>query len=167
VLSTFYAAFSPVCFTVLGLWLVVVQTRHGDWSGSAEHRRRAYAVSLHFALPGLMSLLSLVDPNSKTMWQVSFTVIAVLGIVALIALRTAASSGVNLAAEISHWVAVALYAVIGLVAVRPGILSDLGIDLAPLRVEAIALSLLLFLGLNVAWLLMFDTPDSPRHGAPS
>ena len=166
-LSTFYAAFSPVCFTVLGLWLVVVQTRHGDWSGSAEHRRRAYAVSLHFALPGLMSLLSLVDPNSKAMWQVSFTVIAALGVVALIALRTSATSGVNLAAEIAHWVAVALYAVIGIVAVRPAILSDLGINIAPLRVEAIALSLLLFLGLNVAWLLMFDTPDRPVRGAPS
>ena len=70
-LSTFYSAFSPVAFTVLGLWLVVVQTRHSDWSGSAEHRRRAYAVSLHFALPGLMSLLSLVDPNSKAMWKVT------------------------------------------------------------------------------------------------
>ena len=118
-LSTFYSAFSPVAFTVLGLWLVVVQTRHSDWSGSAEHRRRAYAVSLHFALPGLMSLLSLVDPNSKAMWKVSFTVIAVLGI-----------------------------------------------DIAPLRVEAIALSLMLFLGINVAWLLMFDTPDRPVRGGP-
>ena len=165
-LSTFYAAFSPVAFTVLGLWLVVVQTRHSDWSGSAEHRRRAYAVSLHFALPGLMSLLSLVDPNSKAMWRVSFTVIAVLGIVALIALRTRPSSGVNVAAQIAHWLAVGLYAVIGIVAVAPGVLSDLGIDFAPLRVEAIALSLLLFLGINVAWLLMFDTPDRPVRGGP-
>lgn len=101
------------------------------------------------------------------MWRVSFTVIAGLGIVALIALRTRASSGVNLPAEIAHWVAVALYAVIGIVAARPGLLSDVGIDIAPLRVEAISLSLLLFLGINVAWLLMFDTPDRPTRGAPS
>ena len=163
-LSSFYTAFSPVSFTVLGLWLVVVQTRHADWSRSAEHRRRAYAVSLHFALPGLMALLSLVDPNSTTLWKVTFAVVAILGVIALVALRAPASSGVNLAAEIGHWVAVALYAVIAVVAIRPDTLSDLGIDVAPLRVEAIALSLLVFLGINVAWLLMFDTPAERRAG---
>ena len=58
-LSDFYGAFAPLTFTVFGLWLVVVQTRHADWARSPVHRRRAYAVSLHFAIPGLMSLLSL------------------------------------------------------------------------------------------------------------
>src|SRR5438874_7195855 len=71
-LSDFYGAFAPLTFTVFGLWLVVVQTRHADWSRSPEHRRRAYAVSLHFAIPGLMSLLSLVDPSDKTLWRGAF-----------------------------------------------------------------------------------------------
>jgi hypothetical protein len=56
-------------------------------------------------------------------------------------------------------------AVIALVAVHPRILSDLGLHIAPPRVEAISLSLLLFVGINVAWLLMFDTPDKPGHRA--
>ena len=82
-LSDFYGAFAPLTFTVFGLWLVVVQTRHADWSRSPEHRRRAYAVSLHFAIPGLMSLLSLVDPSDKTLWRVAFGVSATGGAVTL------------------------------------------------------------------------------------
>jgi hypothetical protein len=163
VLSNFYSAFSPVAFTVLGLWLVVVQTRHAEWSRSAEHRRRAYAVSLHFALPGLMSLLSLVDPASKALWRTSFSVVALVGVVALIALRNRGTTGVDRLAELGHWVAVVLYGVVAIVALSPSILSDLGIDMAPLRVEALALSLLVFLGINVAWLLLFDTTEAPSR----
>ncbi len=60
-LTDFYVAFATVCFTLLGLWIIVVQTRHAEWRHSAVHRRRDYAVALHFSLPGLMSLLSLID----------------------------------------------------------------------------------------------------------
>jgi hypothetical protein len=28
-LTDFYVAFATVCFTLLGLWIIVVQTRHG------------------------------------------------------------------------------------------------------------------------------------------
>jgi hypothetical protein len=66
-LTDFYVAFATVCFTLLGLWIIVVQTRHGEWRHSPIHRRRAYGVALHFSLPGLMSLLSLVDPASTAL----------------------------------------------------------------------------------------------------
>ena len=58
-LKDFYLSFSAVCFTLLGFWLIVVQTRHAEWRGSPLHRRRVYAVALHFSLPGVMSLLAL------------------------------------------------------------------------------------------------------------
>src|ERR671912_1323943 len=73
-LTDFYVAFATVCFTLLGLWIIVVQTRHGEWRHSVVHRRRAYGVALHFSLPGLMSLLSLVDPASTALWRGSFLV---------------------------------------------------------------------------------------------
>jgi len=69
-LTDFYVAFATVCFTLLGL-CIVVQTRHGEWRHSAIHRRRAYGVALHLSLPGLMSLLSLVDPASTALWRIS------------------------------------------------------------------------------------------------
>jgi hypothetical protein len=34
-LTDFYVAFATVCFTLLGLWIIVVQTRHGEWRHSA------------------------------------------------------------------------------------------------------------------------------------
>ena len=77
VLTDFYISFSAVCFTLLGLWLIVVQTRHAEWRGSRPHRRRAYAVALHFSLPGLMSLLALVNPDSSALWRTSFAIVEI------------------------------------------------------------------------------------------
>ena len=68
-LTDFYISFSAVCFTLLGLWLVVVQTRHAEWRGSPLHRRRGYGVAMYFSLPGLMSLLALVNPASSALWR--------------------------------------------------------------------------------------------------
>lgn len=165
-LTTFYAAFAPTCFTLLGLWLIVVQTRHSEWRRSEAHRRRTYAVSLHFSLPGLMSLLSLVDPASTTLWRVAFAVVAAAGALGLLALarwgRTGRGGRVTAAA---FAVAAAVYAVIAVVAMAPSLLHDLGTSLKPLRLEAILLSALVFLGVNVAWLLLFDDVDPDGAGA--
>src|SRR5215475_4385900 len=120
VLTDFYISFSAVCFTLLGLWLIVVQTRHAEWRGSQLHRRRAYAVALHFSLPGVMSLLALTNPESAALWRVSFAVAAIGGVVALITLRGPAPGRVGVAA---YLLAIALYAVIAILAVAPGIVG--------------------------------------------
>src|SRR5207247_8609771 len=86
-LKDFYLAFASVCFTLLGLWIIGVQTRHAEWRRSAIHRRRAYGVSLHFALPGLMSLLALVDPASTALWRVAFAIVAAGGAAGPVARR--------------------------------------------------------------------------------
>ncbi len=44
---------------------------------------------------------------------------------------------------------------IAIVAIAPGIVS-LGVPARSLRVEAVLLTILVFLGVNVAWLLLFD-----------
>ena len=49
-LTNFYIAFGTVCFTLLGLWLIIVQTRHAEWRSVAVYRRRAFGVALHFSL---------------------------------------------------------------------------------------------------------------------
>ena len=167
-LTDFYISFSAVCFTLLGLWLIVVQTRHGEWRASPLHRRRAYGVALHFSLPGVMSLLALVDPESSALWRVSFAVAAIGGVVALITLRGPAPGRVGVAA---YLLAIALYAVIAILAVAPGIVGGLGIDVAPVRAEAVLLIILVFAGVNVAWLLLFEPApaDGPSRqlGAPA
>jgi hypothetical protein len=39
---------------------------------------------LHFSLPGLMCLLSLIDPASTTLWRISFAMVAAGGVLALV-----------------------------------------------------------------------------------
>ncbi len=165
-LKDFYLAFSAVCFTLLGLWLIVVQTRHDEWRRSALARRRAYGVALHFSLPGLMSLLALVDPESAVLWRTSFAIVAIGGAVVLIVLRGAA---VGVFGLIAYVFAIAVYALIGLLAIAPRIVSGIGLDVSPVRVEAVLLTVLVFAGVNVAWLLLFEEapPDqvSPRQAS--
>lgn len=158
-LTDFYISFSAVCFTLLGLWLIVVQTRHAEWRGSSLHRRRSYGVAMHFSLPGLMSLLALVNPASSALWRVSFAIASIGGAVVLIVVRGSAPGKLGLAAYI---LAIALYALIGLLAIAPGIVGSVGIDAAPVRVEAVLLTVLVFAGVNVAWLLLFEETTTGR-----
>ena len=157
-LTDFYVAFATVCFTLLGLWIVVVQTRHAEWRRSAVHQRRAYGVALHFSLPGLMGLLSLIDPASTTLWRVAFALVAAGGVLALVLVRGPAPTGLGAAA---YGAAVVLYLLIALVAVVPGMVAEIGVLVRPLRVEAVLITILVFLGVNVAWLLLFDQAQSP------
>src|SRR5271166_410405 len=68
-ITDFYISFSATCFTLLGLWLVVVQQRYRVWARDPALRRRSYGVSLHFSLPGIMTLVALVDPQSPALWR--------------------------------------------------------------------------------------------------
>jgi len=153
-LNQFYAAFAPLSFTVYGLWLIVVQTRHADWRRSPAHRRRAYAVSLHFAIPGLMSLLALVDPANNTVWRVSFALSAAGGALILGYLQfSPIPTPQGRLYQIESTTTIVLYLLVLIVAISPGMALHVG---APIRVEAVLLSLIVFLGINVAWALMFD-----------
>jgi hypothetical protein len=161
-LTDFYTAFGTVCFTLLGLWMVVLQTRHADWRGVAAHRRRAYGVALHFSLPGLMSLLSLVDPASMTLWRISFAVVAASGAIVLVLVRGALPTAAGRAAYLA---AVVLYVLIAVVAAVPGVVGDVGMSVRPLRIEAVLLTILVFVGANVALLLLFD--ETPVTSKPA
>ena len=152
-LTDFYIAFGTVCFTLLGLWMVVLQTRHAEWRGVAVHRRRAYGVALHFSLPGLMSLLALVDPASMTLWRVSFAIVAGGGAIVLVLVRGPLPTWAGRAAYLT---AVALYLVIAVVAAVPSVVAHAGMSARPLRIEAVLLTILVFFGANVALLLLFD-----------
>ena len=163
-LTDFYIAFGTVCFTLLGLWLIVVQTRHADWRRLAVHRRRAYGVGLQFSLPGLMSLLSLIDPASSTLWRVSFAIVAFGGAIVLGLVRGPAPTVLGAAA---YGAAIVLYLLIAIVAAAPSLVGDVGLSTGPLRVEAVLLTILVFLAVNVAWLLLFDEAGpEPSKEAP-
>jgi len=79
------------------------------------------------------------------------------GVTALIALRGPAPGTAGFAACI---LAIARYAPIAALAIAPHLVSGIGLSAAPVRAEAILLTILVFVGVNVAWLLLFEgTPD--------
>jgi hypothetical protein len=162
-LKDFYVAFSAICFTLLGLWLIVVQTRHADWRSDARSRRRAHGIAMNFSLPGLMSLLSLVNPDSVLLWRVSFAIAALGGAVIMAVLRGAGPTRFGLGA---YTLAITLYLLIAVLAIAPGIVTGIGLPVAAIRVEAVLLTLLVFLDVNIAWLLLFEDSPSQAAGDP-
>lgn len=160
--TSFYDAFAPLCFTLLGLWLIVVQTRHAEWRRSSAHRARAYALSLNFALPGTMALLALIDPANHTLWRASFATVAfgALGVLVWLGIR-APGLGTRRLLMLTSGLVGLLYLVIAIVAVAPKVVSDLGIHLLPLEIEELLLSVLVLVAVNVAWFLMFEDAEAP------
>jgi len=164
-LTEFYIPLSVACFTLLGLWLVVVQARQAQWQGSSLRRRQAFAVATHFSLPGLTGLLALVNPDSGGLWRVAAGVAAGGGIIALIALRAPAAGKLGLAVYIA---AIAAYVVIVILAIHPHIVGQLSFPIAPERIEAVLLAGVVFAGANVALLLVFENaePGAQPDGGP-
>lgn len=157
--QTFYTTTSSISFTLLGLWWVVVQARESLWRNEG-HRRMAYAVSLHFLLPGVMSVLSLVAPDATWLWRITFVVAGVIGFVgAVLFVRTLRMEhDAPRIVQVVQWVVLPLYAIIAIVAATPETINGLGLDIGALQVEGIILSILLFLGVQAAWVLLVEPP---------
>jgi hypothetical protein len=150
-LTAFYTAFSPACFSLLGLWLVVIQINAAAWL-NPRRQERAYAVALYFAAPGTMSLLALINPMSTIAWRVIFIIVSVLGGAGLVLLGSRHDRRPHDALDVSdhlvRWLAVGLYVVIAVLAFTP---------LHTLRIEGVLLTVLVLLGIHVALRLMFVT----------
>jgi hypothetical protein len=151
-LDAFYGAFSPACFALLGLWLVVVQIRIGDWSGSESKKRMSYVIALNFLLPGLMGVLSLIDPQDTAFWRASFAVLGIGGAVGSYLVRRV-PAGDRLGAA-AYWTAIALYVVVAVLAIIGGVNL--------LRAEAVLLTVLIFVNFNIGWLLLFAPDQEPQ-----
>lgn len=161
-LVAFYGVVSGLSFTLLGLWWVVAQ-RHKDWFFVPRRRRMAYVVSLHFMLPGSMSLLSLVDTQSSVLWRIVFTFAGLAGIAGALlvsdAIRTEFGRG-RLGAALL-WVALPVYALIVLVAIAPDVSSTVNLD--PRQVEGVLMALVVLLGINAAWFLTMEPTEEERR----
>jgi cytochrome bd-type quinol oxidase subunit 2 len=110
-----------------------------------------------------IGLLALVEPGNQTLWRVAFAVLAVIATLLLgwVTVREARRARTSWLARVATVSAACLYTLVAVVAIFPGLISDIGINLRALAVEEILLSVLVFTAVNIAWYLMFDERD-PR-----
>jgi hypothetical protein len=150
-IESFYRAVATASFTLLGLWWVVVQSRYQRGEGALVARRHAYGIALFFLLPGIMSLIASINSEVSALWRVAFGACAAIGLteVALYLRTQGARSAVALALRAFG---LALYALIGAVAIHPGLVAAAGVGLTPQELESVLLGLLLFVGANLVWL---------------
>ena len=152
----FYSTFATVSLTVTGLWMYVAQARFGEWIADRDHFRRASAVSVQLAFPGLMCLFALINPASTLLWQVVFGVSSAVAVLLLITLNRRSTGRWARTNEIGNWVAVVIFACVALVAAAPSIVDSMGLPEVPRRTEFFLFCLLLIDGLVVAWTMLFS-----------
>ena len=163
--ETFYQTVAQLSFTLLGLWWLVLQTKYREWIGNPVVGGWR-PLSRSIFLPGAMSLLALLAGSNRVIWQVAFVVAGCFGIIAVIvSVRDAARIGSAgawslLFGQGARLVTLVLYGGIVVVALIPDVVSALGG--VPLTVTGILVSLLVVLGLVLAW-AYFVEPDSSEN----
>ncbi|HEX8803206.1 MAG TPA: hypothetical protein VF743_03400, partial [Acidimicrobiales bacterium] len=137
-MDDFYGRFGQVSFTLLGLWLIIVQTRFAAWSADRRRRRQATAVALVFGLPGTMSFVSTVEPTEPVLWRVSFVVGGALGALGLLSVAARpALRPTDSPTAVALWTGGAIQVAITLVAALASVVDGTILDLAPLQMEAL------------------------------
>lgn len=121
----------------------------------------AYLVSLGFVIPGTVSLLAQVAPDEPALWRASFGLAGLAGAIGLVMLGQAlqATGGDLLVARLLQFVGAPLYVLVAVVAFVPGIPDALDLRLTSIQIEAVLLTLLVFLGVQAAWVVAMTAPQ--------
>ncbi len=155
-LNAFYALVSTTCFTLVGLWWIVVQ-RHTSWRTDPLRRRLAGGTYLSFLLPGLMAMFAQVAPGTPLLWRVSFGLAALIGVYSTTSLLVAERrAGVQGPFRRFRWVVILLYVLVFVLGVAPELVAPTG--LRPLQVGSLLLITLIVLAHGLTWEFMMD-PD--------
>lgn len=158
--ADFYKTFSAMCFTLLGLWWIVVQLKYKEGTGDPRRRRHAYAVLLFFLLPGVMTMVSAVNADLTTLWRIAFGICGTLGLVE-VALYAAGLEERTPGATVLRVCATVLYLLIVIVSVFPKAGVNAGLGLRGQEIESILVALLVVVGVNLAWFGITQPTDVP------
>lgn len=167
-LQGFYSVVSTVNFTLLGLWWLAIRERTDIGRSRAAGRRMAYVVSLQFLVPGTMSLLAQVAPDEPLLWRSVFAFAGMAGAAATLLLVAVDPHGrrTGRCGACCGGVVAPIYAIVAVIAAVPAVASAAVGMLSPLQVEASLLCVLVFLGVNVAWVVaMAPRPDEDQEVA--
>jgi drug/metabolite transporter (DMT)-like permease len=169
--SAFYGVISAVNFTLLGLWWVAVKDRADVVGETPSSRLTAYLVSLQFVIPGTVSLLAQVAPEVVIVWRCAFAVAGIVGAfgIYMLARELRRTSDERVAPTLFLVFGIPLYAAVVLVALlAPALKEVLAPDFKPIQLEAFLITMLVFLGVQEAWVVsMTRAPakDGPAEAA--
>lgn len=157
-LADFYRTMSELCFTLLGLWWVVVQTSHQRWIADPGRRRTVVNISLYFLLPGSMSLLAVLASEQLILWRIAFATASAFGVVeTLVLLQRMERPARRWPVTLPRLLALTLYALVVLVAIIPD--ASRAFAIAPLTTAGTLLSLLVILGAGLALAYFVEPPS--------
>ncbi len=158
--SEFYGVVSAINFTLLGLWWVAIKDRADAAGHDDAARRMAYFVSLQFVIPATVALLAQVAPSVPEVWRFAFTIAGLLGAVGvwMLATELQRSTDAKVLPTVFAVVGIPVYGAVIVVALFPDLIADLGWSLKPIEVEGLLLSVLVFLGVQEAWVVSMTPP---------
>lgn len=167
--EAFYQTTATIAFTLLGLWWIALQAKYNEWIGDPLRRRMVSVITLYFLLPGSMSLLALLAIENRVLWRVAFVVACLIGVLAtgLLAADALKVTGGAQASPAtwnwrvmrwSCWVGIALYLLVAVVALGATTLKEAGIE--PLLAAGVLVTLIVILGLVLAWTYYVEPPPA-------
>jgi hypothetical protein len=149
-METFYSTLSGICFTLLGLWWVVVQMNLERWMSTPARRLTAAAASMHFTAPGLIALVAVMVPEENQIWRVGAVVGGILGL--LVSAYALFAATLTRGQRIQEALMVILFGLItGLAFVTTPVFG-----LRPIVVEALVDVAMLGGGVYFIWLLFLE-----------
>ena len=152
----FYSAAAQISFVMLGFWWAIVTFKHEEWMGDPALKRMSQYVSLHFLLPGTMSLVSLLATQNTVLWRSGFGAGGVFGAVAAVMSYRASRRRSRIGGLRSwQWLAmvVVYLCIAGVAAGGAPLTEELHLGRRALVVEGSLVGLLLFMGAQFAWTL--------------
>jgi hypothetical protein len=151
--TTFYQALTTVSFTLLGIWLAVMQSAHGGWRTDPARHATTLHITLKFFLPGVLGLVSLLGSSTGggLVWRVAFVVGGLAGFV---------ESVRYLLRDIGRPVAVRRLAladpVLYLLFVTVALLPASTLAVTPLQAEGLATGTVFVTGLLGVWIALSE-----------
>jgi hypothetical protein len=155
----FYQTLAELSFTLLGLWAVVLELRFRAATADMRERWDIYSVLLFFLLPGLMSLFAMID-DSSLWWRLVFGITATIGAAEIVLNVRVGSDTRTLWDLLLRAAGLLVYVLIFLVALRPSVAADLGLGFAGIQVEAVLVTSLLVIGVNMVFLTIVRRGDT-------
>jgi len=165
--STFYQTLVSTSFTMLGIWFAVMQFGHGGWRTDSARHRATLHIALHFFLPGMLGLGSLLASSADggLLWRTTFVVGGLIGVTeSLLYLRTP----VPWAGPVERLIR-AVDPVLYLLLVVAAFLPKDALRITPLQAEGIVTGLLFMFGLCMVWLAFAEasSKDESSKEEPS